>query len=106
MSAEMFSEEQIMHLAWNQAKQQQRIQLVVGDTKCSEPKRGSIKAFPEWRYTFFILFHLYSFAPTLGLKSGIGTGFPISAFAGLTVGCQRVIEPVSYLFFINQELPS
>lgn len=35
-------------------------------------------------------------------ESGIGTGFPmLTAASALKVGCQRVSEPVSHLFFIS-----
>jgi hypothetical protein len=51
-------------------------------------------------FNFFIL--IIYILPTTLSESGFGTGFPILTVASaLKVGCQRVIEPVSHLFFIN-----
>jgi hypothetical protein len=50
---------------------------------------------------FFSCFLIYILLKQYATESGIGTGFP-TLFTRLLVGCQRFIEPVSHLFFINQ----
>jgi hypothetical protein len=64
----------------------------------AKPDWWSTECSNEWFFSYSLIYILLQ---QYAAESGIGTGFP-TLFTRLLVGCQRFIEPVSHLFFINQ----